>query len=79
MTVLPSQDSGDGRATLRLAERDSNRKATVIESKGTVPDVLGGIQEHQVSTILPDQQSSSVSMQQKIMIAGIAQSKILIE
>lgn len=75
MTVLPSQDSGDSRAALRLAERDSKRKATVIESKGTVPDVLGVQEPRQVSTILPD----ATSMQQKIMIAGIAQSKMLIE
>ncbi len=48
------------------------------ESRITAPDVH--VLEHQVSTsvILPNQQSS-VSMQQKIMIAGIAQSKMLIE
>ena len=76
MTVLPAQDSGDGRAALRKAERESKRKANVIKSKVTAPDVL--VLERQVSTIPPNQQSS-VSMQQKIMIAGIAQSKMLIE
>ncbi len=48
----------------------------MIESKITAPGVV--VPEHQGITIPPNQQSS-VSMQQKIMIAGIAQSKMLIE
>ena len=77
MTVLPAQDSGEFRAVLRRMERDGKQKATVIESKVSAPDVL--VRQHQVSTNLPDEQSSSVSMQQKKMIAGIAQLKVLIE
>jgi hypothetical protein len=50
----------------------------VLPSRVTAPDVH--VLDHQVSTsaILPNQQLS-VSMQQKIMIAGIAKSKMLIE
>ncbi len=77
MTVLPAQASGDGRASLRRAERENKRKANdVIESKITAPGVV--VPEHQGITIPPNQQSS-VSLQQKIMIARIAQSKMLIE
>jgi hypothetical protein len=65
MTVLPAQDSGDSRAALRRAERESKRKANVLERRVTAPDTQ--VLEHQISTsaILPSQ-PSSVSMQQKL-------------
>jgi hypothetical protein len=75
--MLPAQASGDGRASLRRAERENKWKANdVIKSKITAPLVV--VLEDQGITIPPKQQSS-VSMQQKIMIVGIAQSKMLIE
>ncbi len=39
MTVLPAQDSGDSRAALHRGERESKRKANVLESRVTAPDV----------------------------------------